>query len=601
MGGINEVFSQNTLSFHKIEEKLTKLLEQNKNKGQNLQALQEIGFIKEFEYIKFNKSANELIYFSKSNKTIKSYINSMKLIVKFLEWAACLFGFDKEELDSSQKFNKKIELLKNTPLSKEFFQNNIKKNLFKNKLYNNLIIEGIPSNFREFIWNLILAKKYTNNRIFNYEEEKKVYNSYLKNVQNNPQIEKDLSRTFIDESLKSTRNLQILRNVLYSITKYNNEYCQGMNFVVGFLLKLTNFDEIKTFYIIKNIFGEIKGYYEDNFPLLNKNISIFDNYFKELNPKLYAYFKKNELFNEMWVGKWLQALFTISLPFEELCNVWDILIIKGFDFIIYICLAIIGSIEEELLKLNDNSDILSFIENALNPTNTQFIYKMQLEQEEKFIIPLNKIILNAFIIRKKIQKNTNQNLTRRMSSDSNLSRFSDIKKKDSNNSDFDSVFSKESNNSDHQIIRNNSFSARSWHCPTHSSKNLTISNISPNSSNNQNHINILKKNSMDNIQTKQFQNKKSMFFSSTNINHFNGLLNNNNIDNKKSEGRSLKSIGANSNFNNLNNLNNINNNFNNFNTTNHPIHFGQNVNSNTMNYNVINNRIQPNNNLIYYS
>ena len=52
----------------------------------------------------------------------------MKLIVKFLEWAACLFGFDKEELDSSQKFNKKIELLKNTPLSKEFFQNNIKKN-----------------------------------------------------------------------------------------------------------------------------------------------------------------------------------------------------------------------------------------------------------------------------------------------------------------------------------------------------------------------------------------------------------------------------------------------------------------------------------------
>ena len=91
-----------------------------------------------------------------------------------------------------------------------------------------------------------------------------------------------------------------------------------------------------------------------------------------------------------------------------------------------------------------------------------------------------------------------------------------------------------------------------------------------------------------------------MFFSSTNINHFNGLLNNNNIDNKKNEGGSLKSVGANSNFNNLNKINNINN-FNNFNTTNHPIHFGQNVNRNTLNYTVINNRIQPNNNLIYYS
>ena len=83
------------------------------------------------------------------------------------------------------------------------------------------------------------------------------------------------------------------------------------------------------------------------------------------------------------------------MPFEELCHVWDILIIKGFDFIIYICLAIIDSIEEELIKLNDNSDILAFIINVLNPTNTKIIYKRQLEQEEKFIIPLNKILLKA--------------------------------------------------------------------------------------------------------------------------------------------------------------------------------------------------------------
>ena len=92
-------------------------------------------------------------------------------------------------------------------------------------------------------------------------------------------------------------------------------------FYSRFLLKVTNFDEIKAFYTIKSIFQDIKGYYEDNFPLLNKNISIFENYFKELYPKLYAHFKKNDLFNELWVGKWLQALFTLSLPYEELCHV----------------------------------------------------------------------------------------------------------------------------------------------------------------------------------------------------------------------------------------------------------------------------------------
>ena len=444
---------------------------------------------------------------------------------------------------------------------------------------------------------MTISEKYTNQRIFNYEEEKKNYNSYLNNIQNNPQIEKDLNRTFIDESEKFAKNIQALRNVLYCITKYNNEYCQGMNFIVGFLLKLTKFDEVKTFYIIKNIFGDIKGYYEDNFPLLTKNISIFDNYFKELNPKLYAHLKKNDLFNELWVGKWLQTLFTLSLPFEELCHVWDILIIKGFDFIIYICLAIIDSIEEELLKLNDNSDILSFIINVLNPTNTKIIYKRQLEQEEKFIIPLNKILLKAFIIKKKIQKDINNNFHKKMSSDNNLNRFSDI----SNNSDHDSVYTKESENSS-SINKKTSISSRSRHCYSHSSGNLSIcSNISLDSSNSQNNINLLKKSLMDNLQPKKTINKKSMFFSARNVNNYNELSNDNNIDNKKKEGGSLKIIGTNSKFKSLSNTFNINNN-NNFNNINYPFQIRQNINyNNNINYNVINNRTQfGNNNIIYY-
>ena len=47
-------------------------------------------------------------------------------------------------------------------------------------------------------------------------------------------------------------------------------YCQGMNFVIGFFLKLSNFDEIKSYYYTKNIFPKIKGYFEQGFPLLKK-------------------------------------------------------------------------------------------------------------------------------------------------------------------------------------------------------------------------------------------------------------------------------------------------------------------------------------------
>ena len=151
MGAINEIFSQNIFSFQKIEEILGKLLEQNQNKAQNLKTLQEIGYIKEFSSIKYDKAANEFINFSKENKMIKSYLNSEKLKDNFLEWTLFLFGIYKEDLDSVEAFNKKIQIIIKNPLNKEFFQNNIKKFMFKDKIFNNLITNGIPKNFREFI------------------------------------------------------------------------------------------------------------------------------------------------------------------------------------------------------------------------------------------------------------------------------------------------------------------------------------------------------------------------------------------------------------------------------------------------------------------
>ena len=159
MGAINDIFSQSILSLPKIEEILNMLLEQNNNKVQNLKALKEIGFLKEFLYIKLEKSSNELINFSKGNKTIRSYANSIELKDIFLEWTIFLFGIHKEDLDSVTKFNKKIQILKETPLSKEFFQNNIKKFMFKDKIFRELITNGIPNNFREFIWDLAIAEK----------------------------------------------------------------------------------------------------------------------------------------------------------------------------------------------------------------------------------------------------------------------------------------------------------------------------------------------------------------------------------------------------------------------------------------------------------
>jgi len=77
--------------------------------------------------------------------------------------------------------------------------------------------------------------------------ENKGYYKYLKNTKllyPNPsfnQIELDLRRTFSELKMgKSERLINKLRNVLCTYTKRNPTigYCQGMNFLVGRLLRV---------------------------------------------------------------------------------------------------------------------------------------------------------------------------------------------------------------------------------------------------------------------------------------------------------------------------------------------------------------------------
>ena len=221
MGAINEVFSQNKLSFSKIEEILKILIKENDNKSHNMNTLQEIGLIKEYSYITKEESF-EYINFFFFSKTIKHYINSSQLKENFIEWTKFLFDITSNDLESAQKFNEKIEFLRKKKFNKSFFQNNLKKYLFKNKSFNKLITSGIPRNFRELLWCLIIEEKFAHKKYFDFEKEQKEYNSYLKNVEKNLQIERDLSRTFINEEDKTSTNLLKLKNVLNCINKYNN-------------------------------------------------------------------------------------------------------------------------------------------------------------------------------------------------------------------------------------------------------------------------------------------------------------------------------------------------------------------------------------------
>ena len=404
MGAINDPFSQGKLSFSKIQEILNNLIKQDGGKSQNRQVLQEIGFINEYNYIISEKVSNEMIYYSKNHKILKNIIFTQAQRLNFLEWVKYLFDISNEELNSMQLFNTKIEGFKKRTLNKEFFQNNIKKYLFKNKYFNKLLNYGIPQNFRFFIWDIVLSERYNNQKYFNYDQQSKEYKSILQNNTNNPQIEKDVNRTFMKDAEQTPKNIQSLRNLLNCINRFNSSgYCQGMNYIVGYLLKLTNFDEIKTFYIFRSVLCDIKGYFEVGFPLLKKNNNLFDKLFKESYPKLYKHFQKHDIVNEFWVGKWFQTLFTLSLPFEELNVIWDVLLIRGFDFIVYICLALLEFIEKDLLEIKDSADIVNYFEKVLNfnEMGLSMVNKQFFEDIDNYIIPLNEVLSEAYDLEKK--------------------------------------------------------------------------------------------------------------------------------------------------------------------------------------------------------
>ena len=415
MGIIDDIFTKDKLSLKKFEEILNDLIKNPYNKN----ILLEIGIINEFFQVITDKEPDLLIYYSKKHKIFKHIKYLVIMRKNFLEWGKYLFDINSTDSNSMDNFEKKIKEIKLKNLTKEYFINNIKRNILSNKNFKKLIYYGIPSNLRMFIWDIIISEKYNNHKIFSYENEIQEYKKLiLNNKKQNAQIEKDIHRTFIKDEERVSNNIKILKNVLICIDNYNKSgYCQGMNYIVGFLLKITNYNEVRTFYIFKHILNDIKGYFEEGFPLLNKNIIIFQNYFKDIYQKIFKHFQKYEIINEFYITKWLQTLLTLSLPFEELGIIWDILLLHGFDFIIFICLSFFYFIENDILQLKESSDIVNFLEKMLNPEG-ETLYTINIkffEQIDDYIIPINEILEKAYELEKKYSNQGNKFVDKRIS------------------------------------------------------------------------------------------------------------------------------------------------------------------------------------------
>ena len=283
-----------------------------------------------------------------------------------------------EEGQKKEEFTDEVVIIK----LKNYYDND------QESLLNNLQL-GPPDSFRLIAWNLINNISYINNVSFIYENNNynsnEIYkNCLLKDLDNNKSdlIYRDIKRTFPFQNYnsinknKKEQNENSLYNVLKAFWNIDEEigYCQGMNYITGFLLINTDFNEKKAFFLLisilsntfikrnKNSFS-LRGLFIEEFPLLYFYIFIFDDLLNIYIPKLRKHLLDNDITNDVWIIKWFQTAFTVILPINWCKKLWDNIFSTDFFFIIKFSISLCLALSKDIMKLDEQQSIMDYFRN----------------------------------------------------------------------------------------------------------------------------------------------------------------------------------------------------------------------------------------------
>lgn len=315
-------------------------------------------------------------------KSISSYISLEKQKDIFHQW----FSLIGNNIINEEK---KGEMITNF----DYSINRILTNIYVkyHQKFVNLMIYNPPKSIRIILWKI--ANGLTQDEI----QKRYNYYEYLLfepvSYQINEQIKKDLNRTFFHYEVYTPQHIQKLYNILKVFSNLDKDigYCQGINFIVKVILQCTNFNEADAFSLLTYIFENIRGYFLENFPLLQLNIFIFDYFFNKLFNNLFHHFSVMEIPYELWVGKWMQTLYTIYFPIEITIRLFDCLLAYGFDFVIFFSLSIVKHYEKELMTFTDLSEIIEFFREIFSPVKMVSINEINFDN----IVHIDKIISYA--------------------------------------------------------------------------------------------------------------------------------------------------------------------------------------------------------------
>uniref|UniRef100_A0AAY4EW15 Rab-GAP TBC domain-containing protein n=1 Tax=Denticeps clupeoides TaxID=299321 RepID=A0AAY4EW15_9TELE len=230
----------------------------------------------------------------------------------------------------------------------------------KNMKVKRYVRKGVPNEHRTVVW---MAASGAQEQL---EKNPGYYRSLL-DAQHDARlvdtIRTDLHRTFPDNvQFRRTAEpcLQSpLYNVLLAYGHHNKAvgYCQGMNFIAGYLIIIVK-DEEKAFWLMDALLGRIlPDFYTPAMLGLKTDQEVLGELVRVKVPAVWQLISDQGVMWTLLVSRWFICLFIDVLPVETVLRIWDCLFYEGSKILFRVALTLIRHNQEIILQGRNLPDI----------------------------------------------------------------------------------------------------------------------------------------------------------------------------------------------------------------------------------------------------
>ena len=217
---------------------------------------------------------------------------------------------------------------------------------------------------RDYCDNIHILLQMTKNNLIK-QNSRELYLNLLKindttldiNGDNYRQIQKDITRTYPSRITFNHKEkiLKKLENVLKAFSAYDNKikYCQGMNFIVAFLLYHS--EEYVSFWLFVSLIEEydLRSAYMEDFPGLKLHVNRVETILKNEYNTYWEKFQEIGVKIEIIMVNWLFSLFSSLIPLELQMDFYKGFFSQGWTFFYQMCISSIINLKGEFFEVDE--------------------------------------------------------------------------------------------------------------------------------------------------------------------------------------------------------------------------------------------------------